>query len=256
MTLKTIYISTIPIDCHILKGRLESEGIDSFIYDENLVWVNPFKSVAIGGVKLKVPTCQVDNAKRILDLISKGKLVDQDGEYDISEALDKSFQRQNKILDQKYLIRNDTNWSIGFGDIQSDTLSQSEMANLITEESEFREYTNKDFEFSMKDFWAELFEFDGRIFKYLRPRPVEYFLDKELVDLYKATIPDTELDSCPNCNSDNVSYGYAMDYKWDLLYLIVSLISAPFPLIRKNNHCFNCGHNYKLSKRATANRLK
>jgi hypothetical protein len=98
----------------------------------------------------------------------------------------------------------------------------------------------------MKEFLAELFEFDGSIFEYLRQRPVEYYLDKEMVDLYKDTLPDTGLETCPSCNSDNVSYGYAIDYKWDVLYMILSLISIPFPLIRKNYHCFNCGNNYKL----------
>lgn len=58
--LLTIFSSNIPVDCHILKGRLSTDGIDCFIFDEQIVWVDPFKAVAIGGVKLKVPSNQFD----------------------------------------------------------------------------------------------------------------------------------------------------------------------------------------------------
>jgi len=83
--------------------------------------------------------------------------------------------------------------------------------------------------------------------KYLRLRPVEYYLDKDLVDNYD-TATDSKLDHiCPNCKSDNVSYGYAIDYQWDIPYLFLSLlIFGPLPPIRKKYHCFDCGHNYKF----------
>ena len=246
--LKTIYTSTYPIDCHIIKGRLETDGIISFIYDEHLVWVDPFRSVAIGGVKLKVPSDQLNLAKQILDLISEGKLVDNHGQYAISEALDKSIQRQNEILEHKYWIRKDKTWTTQSDHIRSEILSQAEIDNLVNEEHEFKKLTDKEFKFSWKDFWAELLDFNGRIFKYLRPKPIDYFLDKEIVDWYKNPLSENKIRICPNCNSDDVSYGYAIDYKWDVLYLILSLISAPFPLIRKNCHCFNCGYNFKKSE--------
>lgn len=47
--LETVFNSTYPIDCYLLKGRLESEGIDCFVFDDEKVSVNPFKSVAVGG---------------------------------------------------------------------------------------------------------------------------------------------------------------------------------------------------------------
>lgn len=66
MEFKTIFTSNIPIDCHILKGRLQSDGLDPFIFDENIIWLDPFKAVAIGGVKLKVPANQVSQLLKSL----------------------------------------------------------------------------------------------------------------------------------------------------------------------------------------------
>ena len=72
--LETVFSSNIPIDCHILKGRLESEGINCFLFDENIVWVHPFKAVAIGGVKLKVTSDRYDFANKILTQVKKQHL--------------------------------------------------------------------------------------------------------------------------------------------------------------------------------------
>jgi hypothetical protein len=36
--LKTIFSSNIPVVCHIIRGRLETECIRCFIYDENMIW--------------------------------------------------------------------------------------------------------------------------------------------------------------------------------------------------------------------------
>ena len=249
MTFKTIYISNIPIDCHILRGRLESEGIDSFIDDENMVWVHPFRAVAVGGVKLKVPSGQADHAMSILDAISENKLNDKDGDYDISEALDKSIDRQNEILELKSRIREDETLLSRVGEIQSKILSQTEIENLALEEREFSAITKRTFSFSWKDFLSELFDFDGQVFKYLRPKSVNYYLEKELVDHHNDNPTDRLAIKCPKCKSDNISFGYAVDYRWDVLYLILSmLLSTPLPPYRKNYHCFDCKNNFKRRK--------
>jgi len=77
--LETIYTSNIPIDCHILRGRLESEGLDCFIFDDRIVWVHPFFAVAVGGVKLKVPINQIEFGEKIISLVKQGKLIDDKG---------------------------------------------------------------------------------------------------------------------------------------------------------------------------------
>ena len=54
------------IDAHILKIKLESEGITCFLFDENIVSVNPLYSQLIGGIKLKINEEDVIHAKNIL----------------------------------------------------------------------------------------------------------------------------------------------------------------------------------------------
>lgn len=59
-------------EAHILKGRLEAEGILCFLGDEHIVGVQPFYSVAVGGVKLKVTEGDVAEARAILARIQEG----------------------------------------------------------------------------------------------------------------------------------------------------------------------------------------
>jgi DNA-directed RNA polymerase subunit RPC12/RpoP len=42
------------IDAHILLSRLESEGIECWLQDENTVTINPILTNAVGGIKLLV----------------------------------------------------------------------------------------------------------------------------------------------------------------------------------------------------------
>lgn len=55
-----------PIDAHILKIKLESEGITCFLFDENIVSVNPLYSNLVGGIKLKINEEDLVHAKNIL----------------------------------------------------------------------------------------------------------------------------------------------------------------------------------------------
>jgi DNA-directed RNA polymerase subunit RPC12/RpoP len=54
------------IDAHIIAGRLENEGIQCWLKDENTVTVTPFFSNAVGGIKLMVAADQVEQAKQLL----------------------------------------------------------------------------------------------------------------------------------------------------------------------------------------------
>jgi hypothetical protein len=69
-----------PIDAHILKSKLESEGIISFLFDENIVGLNPLYSIAVGGIKLKINRSDYEKAYAILDESIKNKLIDDEGE--------------------------------------------------------------------------------------------------------------------------------------------------------------------------------
>ncbi len=247
--LTTIYSSNSPIDCHILKGRLETEGISCFIYDENLIWVHPFIAVAIGGVKLKVPSDKFVQSKKIIDLTSRGKLFDDIGEYDIEKILSVEINRQNEILSIKSKIRNDSSLidKTTFND--SKLIGQIDIQELLNNERDFLELSKNKFKFSWKQFYYELFDFDRSVFKYLRTKPVDYYIEKEIIDNYINQKESKQTTNCPNCDSVNTSFGYAIDFKWDILYLILSLLIAPLFPIRKQYHCFDCDHDFKRNRK-------
>lgn len=55
-----------PVEAHLARTRLESEGIQCVVRDEYLVRVNWLLSDAIGGVKLMVPEWEAERARDIL----------------------------------------------------------------------------------------------------------------------------------------------------------------------------------------------
>lgn len=59
------------IDAHILKIKLESEGITCFLFDENIVSVNPLYSNLVGGIKLKINEEDLIHAKNIVTELEK-----------------------------------------------------------------------------------------------------------------------------------------------------------------------------------------
>ena len=249
--LATLFSSNIPVDCHILKGRLESEGINCFVFDENIVWVHPFRAVAVGGVKLKVPAGQFGLAKKIVEQIKKGNLFDENGEYKIAEILPAEYERQLEVIRIKSEIRKNPVLIDNPAEIKTKILGPNDIDLIIDSEKDFQTLANKKFKFTWKDFFYELFDFDRDVFQYLRTRPVEYYLDKEIVDNYKPETSPGFAAICPNCKSNNTTKGYATDYKWDILYLVLSLLfHVPFPLIRKKTHCFDCGYDFKTKRKA------
>ncbi|MFD2099902.1 DUF2007 domain-containing protein [Flagellimonas iocasae] len=56
-----------PADVQIIKGVLESEGIQVFLRDVETINTDPLISAAIGGVKLQVYSADKDRAKQIYD---------------------------------------------------------------------------------------------------------------------------------------------------------------------------------------------
>lgn len=80
--LVTIATFNEPTEAHILKGRLESEGILCFLGDEHIIGAQPFYSAAVGGVKLRVTENDVEEARAILDHIRQG---DNQFDYDTIE---------------------------------------------------------------------------------------------------------------------------------------------------------------------------
>jgi len=62
----TIQTFTYPQEAYIVQGKLESEGIETFLQDEFTTQIFNFYSNAIGGVKLQVPEDCVEEAMKIL----------------------------------------------------------------------------------------------------------------------------------------------------------------------------------------------
>lgn len=87
MDMITIAHYTNPLEAHIARGRLESEGIEAFVADENIVWANWLLSDAVGGVQLRVAMEDSVRARRIL-----GEVADPE-ENESEPAAPHSFSR-------------------------------------------------------------------------------------------------------------------------------------------------------------------
>lgn len=66
MGLVVVKIFDTGIEAHILRNKLESENIPCFVFDENIVTLNPLFNFAVGGVKLKVDEKDLERAKQII----------------------------------------------------------------------------------------------------------------------------------------------------------------------------------------------
>lgn len=51
---------------------------------------------------------------------------------------------------------------------------------------------------------------------------------------------------CPNCHSDNVSYGGSIKRKFGYFDVLLALLLMIYPFtMRKTYHCFECNHEFK-----------
>ncbi len=79
-----------PTEAYPLMARLEEEGIESFLADENTVSVQPFLSNAVGGVKVNIK--EIDSKKALLIL----KELNRDNkkeEKKLEDKWNKDFER-------------------------------------------------------------------------------------------------------------------------------------------------------------------
>jgi hypothetical protein len=127
-----------PINANIVKGLLDSQGIECFLADENIVTLNALYSNAVGGVKLNV--------------------------------FEKDVERISALLESE---------------------------NIPTETDQVKE------------------EEKGKVI-------------------------------CPNCHSDNVSYGGSVKRKFGYLDIFIAFLVMIYPFtMRKTFHCFDCNHEFK-----------
>jgi hypothetical protein len=101
----TILSLPYPQQIYIIKGRLESEGIECRIKDELTVQTNPVYSIAVGGVKLQVKEKDITEATKIL--VSEGYLNNNEVEenpYSEMEAFARKLPLFRKLRFEVRLI--------------------------------------------------------------------------------------------------------------------------------------------------------
>ena len=86
--LKTVATFTNPIEAHIVRGRLECEEILAFVSHEHHIWANWALSQALGGVKVQVPSSDVEIASSVISDINSEKFL---------EVMDESKNHENDL---------------------------------------------------------------------------------------------------------------------------------------------------------------
>src|SRR5690606_22592813 len=100
----TIARFTYSTEAQIIKGRLESCGIQALLQDNYTIDTDPLVSVAVGGVKLRVREEDVIEARHILEGISKYSVGD-DGQLIICpNCSSKTVELMTTITDFKSFI--------------------------------------------------------------------------------------------------------------------------------------------------------
>ncbi|MBC7450019.1 MAG: DUF2007 domain-containing protein [Cytophagales bacterium] len=78
MSFVTIRTFENAMDAYLLKSKLESEGIECFLFDENTVSINPLYNIATGGIKLRVLEDAAERAETILSELDQRPYTDAD----------------------------------------------------------------------------------------------------------------------------------------------------------------------------------
>ena len=100
-TFKTIARFQYSAEAQIIKGRLESEGIQVFLFDNITIDTDPLVSNAIGGVKLKVLSTEAIEAQRILDAIKKYSVDDKGNKINCPNCKGEKIELFSTIKDLK-----------------------------------------------------------------------------------------------------------------------------------------------------------
>ena len=70
-TFVTVAVFTYSAEAGIIKGRLDAEGVETFLVDNLTIDTDPLVSNAIGGIKLKVRKEDEEKAREILATINE-----------------------------------------------------------------------------------------------------------------------------------------------------------------------------------------
>lgn len=236
--MKTLKVVTYPSELYVLQGRLEAEGIPSYIGNENILGVQPFYSHAVGGATLEVNDADFEQAEAILAAIEAN-------EFELKD--DEEFLRTEEELQLKEAIRHNPKLT------REELIKKLEIAYLNTEE--VLEIIKSEQSFAAdqpprKGFWESLY--GGTLGLFFRPKKTVFYLESDLIS-NKRKISRRPIVKCPHCSSENTAFGYSVKVRQGPLEAIVSVLFAllfylysPFPSFRKRYHCFNCGHEFRI----------
>lgn len=93
----TVYTFNYPHEAYVIKGRLESEGIQVFLKDENTVQAYNFLSNALGGVKLQVRESDVKEALEIINENFPDEIISED-ESEADSNNEKIISTNNNLI--------------------------------------------------------------------------------------------------------------------------------------------------------------
>ena len=79
MGLVTVRTFDTSIEAHIFKTKLESEGIEVFLIDEEMISVNPLYNIAVGGIKLQVDEAELKRALQAVQELENSPSITDDG---------------------------------------------------------------------------------------------------------------------------------------------------------------------------------
>jgi len=74
-----------PTDAHIMRSCLEAAGVPAIVADANMVQMHSLLSIAVGGVRIRVPESYVAEAKDVIEAFNRGDFALTDDEMPGSE---------------------------------------------------------------------------------------------------------------------------------------------------------------------------
>jgi hypothetical protein len=75
-----------PMDAHMLKSCLESNGVPAVVADAHLVQANEFLTTAVGGVRVLVPESHFEQGIKILKAFEAGEY-QLDDDFDVGQEV-------------------------------------------------------------------------------------------------------------------------------------------------------------------------
>ncbi len=76
------------IEAHMLKSKLESEEIVCYLFDENVVGINPLYNITVGGIKLKVNEFDLSQVREIFLQIDNTPITNDNNEVVVCPSCD------------------------------------------------------------------------------------------------------------------------------------------------------------------------